>query len=118
MGEVPWREFIFHPKYSNIVDIFEGGFMHTRGVYRSEQNSCMNNEIPYYNTISRYEIAKRIMEYAEESFSIEQFIANDIIENSSASPAPTKGRNEIPLSRNAGEYSHHPIFMGERQQIK
>ena len=82
MGEVPWREFIFHPKYSNIVDIFEGGFMHTRGVYRSEQNSCMNNEIPYYNTISRYEIAKRIMEYAEESFSIEQFIANDIIENS------------------------------------
>ena len=118
MGEVPWREFIFHPKYSNIVDIFEGGFMHTRGVYRSEQNSCMNNEIPYYNTISRYEIAKRIMEYAEESFSIEQFIANDIIENSSASPAPTKGRNEISLSRNAGEYSHHPVFMGERQQIK
>lgn len=118
MSEVPWRDFIFHPKYSGIVDIFEGGYMHARGVYRSEQNSCMNNDIPYYSTISRYEIAKRIMEYAGESFSLEQFIANDIIDNSSASPVSTKGMDNISLSRNAGQYSHHPVFMGERPQIK
>ena len=79
MGHVPWRDFIFHEKYHTFVDIFEGVYMHTRGVYRSEQNSCMNNEIPYYSTISRFEIYKRIMEYAGQSWSLEDLIANDIM---------------------------------------
>jgi hypothetical protein len=36
--------------------------------------------IYYYNTISRYEIVRRIMEAAGKTFSIEQFEANDKIE--------------------------------------
>ena len=50
MHEVPWSHLIFDDRYSDIVDIFEGGFMHNRGVFRSEQNSCMNNDIPYYSS--------------------------------------------------------------------
>lgn len=77
MHEVPWSHLIFDEKYSDFVDIFEGGYMHNRGVYRSEQNSCMNNDIPYYSTISRESIVKRIKAYAGEEYSFEDFKAND-----------------------------------------
>ena len=77
MHEVPWSHFIFDERYSDFVDIFEGGFMHNRGVFRSEYNSCMNNDIPYYNTISRESIVKRIKRYAGEEYSFEEFVAND-----------------------------------------
>ena len=77
MHEVGWSHLIFDRRYSDIVDIFEGGFMHNRGVFRSEQNSCMNNDIPYYSTISRQSIVKRIKAYAGEPFDFEEFVAND-----------------------------------------
>lgn len=57
---VGWSHLIYDHRYSDLVDVYEGGFMHSRGVFRSEQNSCMNNSIPYYNTISRESIVKRI----------------------------------------------------------
>lgn len=115
MGDVPWRDFIFHEKYSTFVDIFEGGYMHSRGVYRSEQNSCMNNDIPYYSTISRYEIYKRIMEYAGQSWSLEDFIENDVVEAVSTSSTKSGVWNE---GHTAAMNSHEPIFMGERPQLK
>lgn len=120
MSDVPWKDFIFHEKYSEFVDIFEGGYMHSRGVYRSEQNSCMNNEIPYFSTISRFEIYKRIMEYAGQNWSIEDFIANDVIEAASTlSTADTKTGHEVAASsRTAAQNSHEPIFMGKRPTIK
>ena len=77
MHEVGWRHLIFDPRYSDIVDIFEGGYMHSRGVFRSEQNSCMNNDIPYYSTISRESIVKRIKRYAGEEYDFEDFVALD-----------------------------------------
>lgn len=97
MHEVPWSQLIFDDKYSDFVDIFEGGFMHSRGVYRSEQNSCMNNDIPYYSTISRMSIVKRIKQYAGESFSYEDFKANDVI----SSEVTTRSFND------AGSSIHH-----------
>ena len=76
-NQVPWSHLIYDPRYSDIVDIYEGGYMHSRGVFRSEQNSCMNNDIPYYSTISRESIVKRIKRYAGEEYSFEEFVAND-----------------------------------------
>ena len=80
MNEVPWSHLIFHSKYSHIVDIYEGGLGHARGIHRSEINSCMNTFIPYYNTISREAIVKRIMEYAGKEYVFEDFVENDKIE--------------------------------------
>lgn len=77
MHEVGWSHLIFDTRYSDVVDIFEGGYMHSRGVFRSEQNSCMNNDIPYHSTISRESIVKRIKRYAGETYSFEEFVAND-----------------------------------------
>ncbi len=87
MHEVPWSHFIFNDRYSSFVDIFEGGYMHSRGVFRSEQNSCMNNDVPYYSTISREAIVKRIMEYAGETYTLDKFLANDKIESGNVTRA-------------------------------
>ena len=51
--------------------------MHSEGIYRSELNSCMNNNVPYYSTISRQAIVERIMDYAGESFDFETFVSKD-----------------------------------------
>jgi len=80
MADAPWYDFIFHPKYSSMVDMWEGGYKHFRGVWRSEAQSVMNNYIAYYNTISRYAIYKHIMRRAGLSPSLDDFIANDKIE--------------------------------------
>ena len=74
---LPWAHLIYHPQYSDYVDVFEGGYMHSRGIYRSEATSCMNNNIPYYSAISRQAIVERIKYCAGEQFSLEGFYAND-----------------------------------------
>lgn len=74
---VTWSHLLRDSRYSSVVDIYEGAFGHSRGVFRSEQNSCMNNDIPYYNAISRESIVRRIKQYAGETFSFEDFVQND-----------------------------------------
>jgi hypothetical protein len=75
--DVPWSHMLFDPQYSNTVDVYEGAYYHTRGAFRSEPSSCMNNNIPYYNAISREAMVKRIKKYAGEEYSFEEFKAND-----------------------------------------
>ena len=78
MDQVGWSHFIFHPVYSNIVDVYEGGFYHSRGIFRSEPNSCMNNNIPYFSAISRQEAVERIMSYSGQQFDINDFYSKDV----------------------------------------
>lgn len=81
MSELPWYPFIFHENYAQYVDVYEGALNHARSTYRSENQSVMGAvHIYYYNTISRYEIVRRIMKAAGKSLSFEQFVANDKIE--------------------------------------
>ncbi len=77
VNSVPWKHLIFDPRYSDIVDVYEGGHRHLRGVYRSEVKSCMGTYIPYYNTISRETIVKRIMKLAGREYNFEDFATND-----------------------------------------
>lgn len=74
---VPWRHLINDNRFNDIVDIYEGGCFHLRGVYRSEQNSCMNKNVPYYSTWCREIIVRRIKMLAGETFNFEDFVAND-----------------------------------------
>ncbi|MGN0189232.1 MAG: leucine-rich repeat protein, partial [Candidatus Cryptobacteroides sp.] len=46
VGDAPWKDFIRHPLYSSFVDLYEGAMECSRGIYRSEQNSCMCTRIP------------------------------------------------------------------------
>jgi len=81
MNEVPWSHLIFHPSYSSQVDIYEGAYNHARGTYRSEQMSVMGNvPVPYFNTISRESIVRRIKQYSGQVFTFDDFVANDKME--------------------------------------
>lgn len=109
MHSVNWSHLIYDSRYSDIVDVYEGGFMHSRGVFRSEQNSCMNNDIPYYSTISRESIVKRIKRYAGETFSFEEFVKNDKRDAGVANKralAPMRGG----VSHFMGTYQHSPVI--------
>ena len=107
MHSVGWSHLIFDDRYSDIVDIYEGGYMHSRGVFRSEPNSCMNNDIPYYSTISRESIVKRIKAYAGEAYSFEDFVKNDKRDAGIVESRAFGGNGD---QRTSGTYQHAPIF--------
>lgn len=117
MQLVPWSHMIYDPQYSNTVDVYEGAFFHTRGVFRSEPTSCMHNNIPYYNAISREAMVKRIMKYAGEEYSFEDFKAND----KEALPSVTT-KSDWMWSEGTGASSRFdqmpPKFMGEKPSFK
>lgn len=71
-----WKEFIGKDKYSQ-VGAYEGGYEYQYGVWRSEENSCMNNNIPYFNVQSRWIIVNRIMKLSEKEFTVQDFIKAD-----------------------------------------
>ncbi|MDR0962453.1 MAG: fimbrillin family protein [Mediterranea sp.] len=114
MNEVPWSHLIFHDNYKQTVDVFEGGYMHTRGVYRSEQNSCMNNDIPYYSAISRETIVKRIKSIAGETYNFDDFVANDkaVVEAPATRTEDGLGVPYRPIMRR-----HAPITPGKRPTL-
>lgn len=116
MHQVGWSHLIFHPQYSDYVDMYEGGYFHSRGVFRSEATSCMNNNIPYYSAISRQAIVERIMEYAGEEFTLEKFYEND----SDAFGPTTKGvvLPQLPVETVYNGKQHAPVFMGDKPNFK
>ena len=117
MKDVPWSHMIYDPQYSSTVDVYEGAFFHSRGVFRSEPTSCMHNNIPYYNAISREEMVKRIKKYAGEEYSFEDFKAND----KEALPSVTT-KSDWMWTEGPGASSRFdqmpPKFMGEKPSFK
>ena len=119
MHQVGWSHLIFHPSYSDMVDVYEGGYMHNRGVFRSEPVSCMNNNIPYFSAISRQAIVERILEYSGEGFTLDKFYAKD---------KSTVGVSSVQQSRVHNKYDivgwcpygheHGPVYMGEHPNLK
>lgn len=115
MNEVGWSHLIFHSKYSDVVDIYEGGYFHSRGVYRSEPTSCMNNNVPYFSAISRQAIVERIMEYAGETFDLDTFIENDV---TTAGPT-TKGMDfDLSLPSYGNGKQNEPVYMGDKPDFR
>ena len=113
--EVPWSHMIFDPQYSSYVEMYEGGFFHQRGVYRSEPNSCMNNNVPYYSAISRQAIVERIMEYAGEEFTFEKFKAKDSDEIGAIPLSMTRC-----VATEAESYNplhNEPVIMGDKPAL-
>lgn len=116
--DVAWSHLIFDEKYQNTVDVYEGGYMHTRGCFRSEQNSCMNNNIPYFSAISRQAIVERIMEYAGEEFSFEEWKAKDkgIYTGSTSSATRMAIEPSVVVSSGVSR-QQPPKFMGEKPEL-
>ena len=117
---VEWAHLFDHPDYSNIVDMYEGGYFHTRGIYRSEANSCMNNNVPYYSAISRQEMVERIMRYAGLEFSLNDFYENDVRDASNNDFVTTRSLfvEDNIVTRTAASKQRPPKYMGEKPNLK
>lgn len=122
MNDVPWSHLIYDPQYLNTVDVYEGAFFHSRGVFRSEPTSCMHNNIPYYNAISREAMVKRIMKYAGEEYSFENFKANDkesLPKSATKAAEQEENRFELFGGNSASGYNQMPPkFMGDKPSFK
>jgi hypothetical protein len=60
------------------VGAFEGAFYYSYGAWRAENTSCMINNIPYYSAPSREAQVKKIMSVSGGTYSLSNFISNDV----------------------------------------
>ncbi|MBP3552801.1 MAG: leucine-rich repeat protein [Bacteroidaceae bacterium] len=113
---VPWKHLVNDNRFNDITDIYEGGYFHSRGVYRSEQNSCMNNNVPYYSTWCRELIVRRIKMLAGETFSFDDFVANDSREWGQDFTKPTRSSQQIHTFVNAPRHGHAPLISASEPE--
>ncbi len=73
-----WSGFAGLPKYS-MVATFEGAYRYGYGIWRPEYNSCMNNNVFYFNAPSRWAQVKRIKKLAGFSYTFAQFLQEDVV---------------------------------------
>jgi len=80
LTKVPWKDFIGKKGYEN-VGAYKGGFYCAEGVWRPEDYSIMvqgkHNQRPYFNSMSRWLIYKKIHELAGVDFSFDTFLQYD-----------------------------------------
>ena len=113
--EVPWSHLIFDPRYNDIVDIYEGGYFHSNGVYRSESNSVMNNNVPYMSSWCRELAVRRIKQLAGEPFDFEEFVANDSREWGLDFTAGTRASKEVPVTQVM--HGAHPVIINRSPNL-
>ncbi len=100
-----WKTFADKPEYAAAnIQLFPGSATYGLGVYRSEQGSCMINNIPHFNTISRWKIYCRIMETAGKTPTVEDFMSRDVDKTNTYGSAPTK-------SSHNHKYCEGPLLM-------
>ncbi len=84
----PWAGMVGNPKYTgddvdlnNKVGMYEGGGYYGKGLWRSEPNSCMNDNVLYFSAVSRWSAVRRIMKLSgeDDDYTIEEFMENDVI---------------------------------------
>lgn len=107
-SQVEWRHMISHPQYSDIVDIYEGSHMHAQGIFRSEVNSVMNNNVPYFSSWSRQIIVERIKEAAGELFTFEDFVEKDNCEY---------GNKFLAKRKNQPGREQHAVYSDEHRPV-
>ena len=71
----------------------------------------MNDNVPYFSTISRQTIVERIKEYAGEEFSYDEFVANDSREWGVDYTDPTQTRSVALPRPSANVHRHQPIII-------
>jgi hypothetical protein len=103
--DTPWYHLTQNSKYADYTDVYEGGYFYRRGIYRSENKSVMSSNAPYFNTASRESIVKRIMEYAGEEYSYEEFLKKDNMDEYSQNLS-TFTHEQVPVI-----YNNKPSYL-------
>ena len=95
--QTSWSGFAGLPKYS-MVGTFEGSDQYGKGIWRPEYNSCMNNNVPYFNAPSRWAQVRRIKRLAGISYSFSQFLQDDIVPVYPANTRQYDAKDFVPLA--------------------
>ena len=77
----------------------------------------MNNNIPYYNAISREAMVKRIMKYAGEEYSFEAFKAKDYESLPSTTVQETRAWDGVGVKASSQFDQREPKFMGDKPKF-
>ncbi|MGM9786395.1 MAG: M64 family metallopeptidase [Candidatus Cryptobacteroides sp.] len=85
-SQAHWGSYIGRTGY-DAVGFFEGGLLYTRGVWRPERISCMEDNRFYYNAPSREAIVRRIYRASGSSFSMDAFYASDKVKSDNTTKA-------------------------------
>lgn len=96
---VHWKHYFEKGGYE-MVGLYEGGGLYGKGVWRPEENSCMNDNTPYFNAPSREAIVRRIMAITNKAFDYDTYYGRDKIESVAKSTRSTAGRTtgRVPLA--------------------
>ncbi|MDR1380720.1 MAG: hypothetical protein LBJ47_04490 [Tannerella sp.] len=73
-----WRSFANMSKY-DMVSTFEGASMYGKGIWRPEYNSCMNNNVAYYNAPGRWAQVRRLKRLAGFDYTFSDFLRDDAV---------------------------------------
>jgi len=92
-----WKGFAGITKY-NMVKTFEGASYYGKGVWRPEYNSCMNDNVPYFNAPSRWAQVRRIKRLAGFNYTFVQFLQDDVVPAYPSTTRRLDGREFIPLA--------------------
>jgi hypothetical protein len=93
LSTIKWSYFVGVTGYER-VGAYEGAFYYSYGAWRSENTSCMINNIPYYSAPGREAAVKKIMSVSGGSYSLANFMANDI-QKAPAAALLTKSFNPL-----------------------
>ena len=97
MTKTTWSGFASRSKY-NMVSAFEGAYYYTKGVWRSENNSCMNDNVAYFNAPSRWAQVRLIKKLAGLSYTFAQFLQEDVIPEYPAGTHAKSAEEFVPLA--------------------
>lgn len=79
LDRIKWSHFIGREGYE-AVGAYEGGSYISKGIWRPEDTSIMNNILlKHFNAPSREAIVKRIFEIKGTPYELDEFLANDVI---------------------------------------
>ncbi len=101
---VAWSHLIGHPRYPR-VGMYEGGYYHNRGVWRSEPGGIMVRSMSgYFSTFCRELIVRRIMELSGEEYTFEKFLERDV-------PPASQSSLRAPCVEQEPGYRHIPPIV-------
>ncbi len=76
--QTTWKGFAGLSRYS-MVSTFEGASMYGKGIWKPEFNSCMNNNIFYFNAPTRWALVRRVYSLSGIIYTFSQFLLDDKI---------------------------------------
>jgi len=92
-----WKGFANISKY-NVVDAYEEAYYYAKGVWRPEQNSCMDDNVSYFNAPSRWAQVMRIKKLAGFDYTFEQFLKEDIVPEYPSGTSTKSMEKFVPLA--------------------